>query len=227
MPVLAPTIPSSPAQPLPGRTALFPAQVLKDSASSVHGAPTCLRRWKGKGVESCQSCTDTNSTCHVLWPWDFAFGLALKWLLSRSGLLSGLAAHSTGGELKRAAVPLLRWGQWVVIIYVVLLPNMFWVHSKGREKHGPCPGEPCIIERAVSALSRLWALRTSHPSHWEDCLRLKGVLGIMQTTPTTVMDWDLFILPRAMAGSLEEIPQCPLIVCSNCCNSSWNDEVFS
>lgn len=125
------------------------------------------------------------------------------------------------------AVPLLRWGRWVVIICVVVLPNMSWVHSKVREKHGPCPGEPCIIERAVSALSKLRVLRTSHPSHSEDCLRLKGVLGIMQTTPTTVMDWDLFNLPRAMAGSLEKIPQCPLIVCSNCCNSSWNDEVFS
>lgn len=157
----------------------------------------------------------------------FCLGLALKWLLSGSGLLSGLAAHSTGGELRRAAVPLLRWGQWVVISYVVLLPNMLWVHSKGREKHGPCPGGSRLIERAVNALSKLWGLQTNHASHSEDCLRLKGVLGIMQTTPTTVMDWDLFNLPRAMAGSLEEIPQRPLIVCSNCCNSSWNDEVFS
>lgn len=106
------------------------------------------------------------------------------------------------------------------------MPNMFWVLSKGRGKHGPCPGEPCIIERAVSALSKLRALRTNHSSHSENCLRLKGVPGIMQTTPTTAMDGDLFNLPRATAGSLEEIPQCPLIVCSNCCNSSWNYEFF-
>lgn len=33
--------------------------------------------------------------------------------------------------MKKAAVPLLRWGQWVVIIYIVVLPNMFWVLSKG------------------------------------------------------------------------------------------------
>lgn len=37
-----------------------------DSGSPVLRAATCLRRWKGKRMESCQSCTDTNSLCHVL-----------------------------------------------------------------------------------------------------------------------------------------------------------------
>lgn len=154
------------------------------------------------------------------------FGCLLNDLLSWSGLLSGLAAHSTGGNLKKTPVPLLRGGLWVVIIYIVVLPNVCWVLSKGRKNHGPCPGVPCIIERAVSALSQLPALRTSHSFHSENCLRLKGVPGIMQTTPTIAIDWDLFNLPRATAGSLKVIPQCPLIVCSNCCNSSWNYKVF-
>lgn len=97
---------------------------------------------------------------------------------------------------------------------------------KAERKHGPCPGELCIIERAVSALPELRALQTSHSSHSENCLRLKGVPGIMQTTPTTATDWDLFNLPRATTGGLEEMPQCPLRVCSNCCNSSWNYDFF-
>lgn len=89
-----------------------------DSGNPVLGAATCLRRWKGKRMEGCQSWTDT-------------LGLALKSLLSWSGLLSGLAAHSAGGNVKKAAVPLLGWGQWLVIIYIVVLPSMFWVLSKG------------------------------------------------------------------------------------------------
>lgn len=95
---------------------------------------------------------------------------------------------------------------------------------KAETNTGPCPRELRVIKRAVSALSRLRAPQPSHPSHSEGCWRLKGVPRLMQTTPTPATGWDLLNRPRASAGSLEEIPQCPLVVCSNCCNSSWNDD---
>lgn len=49
VPVLAPTIPSSPAQPLPGRTAFLPAQVLQDNASPVHELLPASGDGRGRG----------------------------------------------------------------------------------------------------------------------------------------------------------------------------------